>query len=467
MVAYATYDLPPSVIDSNRPADNSLADAIRQTQQQRSAHIDSLAASMPGEHVSLRTVSFPAGAARKIGELLAFELEAALPFAPEKAVIDFQPVRITDEAVEVLAVAVQQTDLRSELETWQHLGAEPKELAAGAAVLEGLCPLVPELQHAESQLLVCLDSARADVCLVEQQRCVAARTILHGGGSQSPQHAWADLVQELRRTLTGWRATYGSAIQQLWLGGCARVDDSGIAALARELDITARLIPLPMAPGVNFETSTAFMRATALAGRSLIRGKRINLRKGEFEATNALTALSHHRRLFLRAAAAVGVSLVFFVAAQAISVTRHRNRLRDRLGAVSETFLGTATPDVAEAKMLLAAGRASGDPLPKFTGFDALDAISNAIPTEIKHDVQRVHIDLGEEGQDGRLELQGTVGSIAERDRIAGTLKSHACFHEVELGRTTQAPDARRSYKLEADLQCGARTADKDSKGKR
>jgi hypothetical protein len=58
--------------------------------------------------------------------------------------------------------------------------------------------------------------------------------------------------------------------------------------------------------------------------------------------------------------------------------------------------------------------------------------------------------------------MQGTVGSIAERDRIVEQLQEHRCFAEVEKGSISTAAEDRKDYKLVVKIKCpsGPVTAD-------
>ncbi|MDH3844706.1 MAG: hypothetical protein OES69_12260, partial [Myxococcales bacterium] len=86
--------------------------------------------------------------------------------------------------------------------------------------------------------------------------------------------------------------------------------------------------------------------------------------------------------------------------------------------------------------------------------YDLLEAISESIPVEIAHDTRRLLIEIDDEGNSGRFEIQGRVGSIAERDRIVDELQSHRCFAEVEKGSISTAAEDRKDYKVVVKIDC-------------
>ena len=99
-------------------------------------------------------------------------------------------------------------------------------------------------------------------------------------------------------------------------------------------------------------------------------------------------------------------------------------------------------------------GRRIDDPLPRFDAYDVLEAISVSIPEDIQHDTRRLLIEIDDDGDNGRLEIQGTLGSIADRDRLVDALQEHSCFADVEKGSISTAVEDRKDYKLAVKVKC-------------
>ena len=125
-----------------------------------------------------------------------------------------------------------------------------------------------------------------------------------------------------------------------------------------------------------------------------------------------------------------------------------------QLAAVSSDLLGEETRSAMEARELLTGGPRVDDPLPRFDAYDVLEAISESIPTDIQHDTRRLLIEIDDDGDRGRFEIQGTVGTIAERDRLVQELQEHRCFTDVEKGSISTAVGDRKDYKVAVKVQC-------------
>src|SRR5687767_13502219 len=78
--------------------------AIRELIRQCGTPVPSIIAAMPGEESSIRRIELPAAAAKKIDELLPFEMEALVPFDAEHTLLDHQPIETADGKVRVLVV---------------------------------------------------------------------------------------------------------------------------------------------------------------------------------------------------------------------------------------------------------------------------------------------------------------------------------------------------------------------------
>ena len=100
--------------------------------------------------------------------------------------------------------------------------------------------------------------------------------------------------------------------------------------------------------------------------------------------------------------------------------------------------------------------------MPPATAYDILVSISSAVPEGIAHDLSRLSIDLGDARSGGRLEMQGTVGTIEEYDRIAEALTAIECLHALERGPLTNTTDGRRNYRIEADVLCASPDDEED-----
>lgn len=424
---------------------------------------DTIATVVPGEIVSLRALELPAGARKRLAEIIPFELESVLPYEPSDAVIGFQPIKTTPETLSVLTASVQRHHVVSVLAMLTAAGLEPTELAAGAAVLDGLPHIIPVLDTKGPILVLDIERDRTDVCLLESGRCVAARTLTVGLSGE--RDTSEELGRELQRTVAAFLA--GGASQPLAAYACgSAASTSGLSAwLTTLLSVTTELLALPMATQGGGAPQLGFARALALASRSILSRPRIDLRIGDLATTHRRVRLADHASLAIMCAVFVVLSAMFSLKMRQSLLTEERDALRARLGTVTEELFGEAIEDTAAVRERIENPR-NKDPLPRFDAFDALAAISAAIPEEIKHEVKRVRIDVAQEKHEGRLELQGALESLGSRDTIVGKLQAQGCFRDIELGRTSPIPgQSLINYQLEAVVACpGEGPLDKKAK---
>ena len=123
-----------------------LNEASRNLLRALGATPDAIVAGLAGEETSLRVIELPAAARKRIAEVLPFELETVLPYDPHDAIIDYQPIASDQGTLRVLSAAVLRPHVAQTLERLRQIGLEPRELAAGAAALDGLGILLPELK---------------------------------------------------------------------------------------------------------------------------------------------------------------------------------------------------------------------------------------------------------------------------------------------------------------------------------
>jgi type II secretion system protein L len=434
--------------DALRDSVRSLLDQLGQRSP------DGVVAELDGHEASLRIVDLPAGAAKRVGEVLPFELEAVLPFPVEEAVVDYQPIERDSETFRLLATAAPKSKVAARLEQLRDAGADARELAVGAAALEGLTPVLPQLQTGGPHVLVDVGEHTTDVCILREGRCHLARTLSSGMTSVREGRRGA-LEAQLRHTLANYRAQGGAEPEVVFLAGDAASFPNATEWLGEIAGVECRVLPLPPAEGADDSTRPRFARATALAGRVAYRGKRLDLRQGEFARPRAMGALRQHTRLIAICAAVVLLSFSFSSYARWAILADEREALRGELSRMTERLFDeeATTPD--QARALLTGKAGPSDPLPRFDAFDVLDAISRSVPDGITHDTRRLHIELEDKTHKGSFEMEASVDSNSEAEQIRGQLNEHRCIEKANIGRITSGPgNEGRSYRLEAVVKC-------------
>src|SRR4051812_30251318 len=165
---------------------------------------EACAIALTGEKSFYRRLELPAAAQKEIGNVLAFELEATVPFEMEDAIFDYRVLRGGDAAtVPVFAVLARTEDVRARIvPVREALGIEPERVGSGPLPLANLMSVMPELDRPASEgPLAILDVGehQSEIVVLLGGEAVFARTLSRGtAGLPESAHA---LARELRQTL--------------------------------------------------------------------------------------------------------------------------------------------------------------------------------------------------------------------------------------------------------------------------
>jgi len=158
---------------------------------------------------------------------------------------------------------------------------------------------------------------------------------------------------------------------------------------------------------------------------------------------------------------AVLLCLVFSLKARQSILVDEQNALTRELGETTQKVFGKRETNASKVQTMLKSPT-NENPLPRFDAYDALAALSDAVPEEITHEVRHLRISLAEEKKEGQIELQGGLGSIEQRDVVVSKLEAQGCFREIQRGRTSPGRNAEQlNYQLEAKLGCPGDTVAK------
>ena len=443
---------PDEVVDLRREAIAELFAMIRPPPDQVFVGLD-------GKEASVRPLDLPAGAAKKgrLADILPFELDDLVPFDMDDTIVDYQPISGDENVVRVMAAAVPRQRVAARIEELRRLGVDPRGMPVGAAALDGLTALIPELSSGGPHLIVEIERDNTEVCVLENGACTFARSHAFGIEEIGDERLQARALATLRRTLGAYRAGGGPAPLTSFLAGDAVTYAAQLAPLLASLgeDLAFNTLPMPAAPGADEFVRARFARAAALAGRSVLKGKRIDLRQGEFAQKRAMGELRQHGRVISVCVAAILLSFMYATYARYSVLSDENERLTTQLTDTTEAIFGEGTSSVAQAEVLLLSGVQTQDPLPTMDAYDVLNAITAAIPVDIDHKTRRLTIEIDDEAREGRFDLQGSVASIAERDTIAANLESHECFRDLDKGPTSPGQNNEGlNYRLEVTIQC-------------
>lgn len=449
---YASAPIAPSFDDESRVV--AIRDAVRSLVASSPRPADTIVAHLDGTEASLRALELPVAAAKQLDQVLPFELESLLPFDVADALVDHQPISRTPTTLKILACAVPKSKIEARLDRLRAYGADPRELAVGAAALDGLVPLVPALAEPGPIAVVHLDAETTDICILESGRPVLVRTVDEGVDALEQRRGHL-LAGALKRTLAAHRASGGAPPTHAYVSGRPDVVSSATSWLTETLEVETSVLPLPVAPGADSIFLPDFGRALALAGRPLGKGRRLNLRRGPFAPPRAIGGLREHAKLLGISAAFVFLSFLFSVGVRKSVLETEHAALVTRLESETHALFGQRASTAEAARRLMNGQDGVQDPLPRFDAFDALDLLSTKISPDIRHTTERLAIEMDDQARDGRIELSGTVPSITDRDTIAIALETHECVQGIERGPTSPVVgDTRQNYRMEVSLQC-------------
>jgi Tfp pilus assembly PilM family ATPase len=152
---------------------------------------------LPGDQLSIRTLELPFGDARKIDQVIGYELEGQIVHSLDEVVFDHVTVRSNDDGSSVLAVAARNEDVGAWLDALRAGGIDPRALYAAPVAYHALEIDDPRVDPDSGKVPAILDigHARANLFIGRDGFGISARTITRGG-----QHLTAALRDGLSIT---------------------------------------------------------------------------------------------------------------------------------------------------------------------------------------------------------------------------------------------------------------------------
>ena len=428
---------------------------------------DGVAVSIDGSRAAVRILSLPTSVQKQLGEVLAYELEAQIPFDMAESVFDYRllPVPKDSTNLSVLAAVARIADVRARIDVVKNaVGLEPERVGVGAFPLANLASVIPALAEpvaaadgtpqAEGPIVVLdLGTKSSEVIILKDGDPVFARTISFG--TEGLPATANRLAREIRTTIAAHRSQGGTTPVRLYLCGGGAFVTGGEGFLAAELELPVEIIPVPNVDLAELDPARLtemprFAKAIGLAiglGRSI----GLNLRKGPLAWERGFAWVRDKVPLLVGLAAVIVVSFAFSTLSKVHSLSKERETLEAALGEVTQEVLGEETSSAARAQELLAAQTTitDEDPMPHGDAFDVMVRLSEDIPQSMKHDIEELDF------QKGHVVLYGIVGTVADAQSIKESLGMERCFQDVKITRTNQQPGGdRQKYVMEFELKC-------------
>ncbi len=423
--------------------------------------LDAVGTTLEGRRCFVHKLAIPLTAEKTLLQVLPFELEALVPVDLDELVFDHELGRRNEAegTLEVFTVAARTEHVQERIALVREaLGREPESVGVAPAELAQLSALFPELNAPGPLALVELSEDGTDICILEQGRVKATRSLSLGTrgfpGSAEP------LGAQIRQTLVAYAVSSGATPVRAYLLGSGAGLEGVHAFFADRLGIPFETPFETTLDGLNAETSRMlprFARALATAQR-LARGKGLDLRQGPLAFQRGFGFLKEKTPLLLGLGGAVLISFVFATWAESRALSRERESLEAELQSITKVVFGQGTTDPEEAQSLItqSQGQKSEDPMPYMDGFGVAVALAEVIPESVVHDVEELDV------QKGKIALRGLVNSAEDAQTVSKALEDHRCIEGANISKITQVVNSdREKYVLEATIRCPEDPGDK------
>jgi general secretion pathway protein L len=441
-------------------------------------------ASVAGDRLSTRRVSFPFKDRRKIRAAVPFEVESQVPFDLADYFVDFEIASETPDRTEVVAALVPRTEVAVQLASLAEAQIAPRIVEAEGLALANLAAFFP---LPGTRVLADVGHRKTTLCLCVDGRAVAARTVPvaglaitqalakdlgidevaaerrkidHGvlgpGASGVAATAVVDrLARELVRTIGSLEALIpgrtedgAAAIDEVTLlGGTAhlhRLDEY----LAERTGLPVRRLDVPAGDAGNallaLGDPLVFAPALALALRGSMKASTgMNFRQDELAHRVDLLGMARELRTTGIIAAAAAFLALFAVGARTFVAGSRSDAIEKQAYALyAQAFPSAPAPPNVVTAMQQAVAQAQGraDTLGVYRGnLSALDVL-NEISARVPPDLEVVFEELAIDGQ--LVQIKGHTPAFGSVDRLRAELARYEPFSSITVGDITS--DARR-----------------------
>lgn len=488
-----------------RPRTQAVLAALGQAMRQVGAPPDRLILGLPGDLAAFRVLEFPFSDPKKVGAVLAYELEGQIPFEIDEVVHDHLLTRGPDGLGRALVGLVPVDRVAPLLDRLGQIRVDPDVLTLAPFGYQTLAPeagpaavpvVVVDVGHERTNLVVLRPGgdpllARTisrggahitrEIALRYQVSEERAEQIKHTYGQlpvlggpavagdrvpvvEATRAAVAPLVRSLRQTLLPLQSRSELAPQQVLLCG-------GTSALPGLTEYLAESLGLPVTTDLPLGCPTGpgargLVLAAGLARAGAERqGTGLNLRKGPL-ARKEQVSLLKRRALYFTWTAVVLLGLLVLGGFLRLSLLRAEEaQLRRRLAHATLQIFDRPMndPDAVEHKIsrALRSRKVTSLPIPDASAYALLSEISRRVPPRDKSklDVTRLYI------RPGKVDMTATAKDAKEVETVVEALKKIPCVKKVKQGRVTEVTvremidekvetDKRRQFKVDITHEC-------------
>ncbi len=294
--------------------------------------------SIPTDHVICRNIQVPFTDAKKIRQIVPFELEPRLAFPVDNLIIDFQKIDSTDNNTRLMVIAAEISRLKSILELASAHHMDPEALVPGAYATGWRLCQRPDMP--EDWILLDFSAGRCALLAVHRRKVCLMRSL---PAALSSADAAGLIAGHIQQSLAGMDEIIQGAFEPARIVA-SRVAQGGEVLLNQlsdrlgskieiiDLFETEGLKPAPEAPtattGLNNALACALMAAEGHPGA-------LNFRQGPLSARSRLL---EYRPLLLRAGAFLAAALLLALVSVLLDISSLERAVNDTKAQINHLF---------------------------------------------------------------------------------------------------------------------------------
>ncbi len=400
-----------------------------------------------GELASIRKVILPASAARRLDQVLKFELDEVLPFDIEDATFDYVETARSNKEIAVLSATIPTERLEELLAGLAAQNISPREV--GVDTFSYLNAIATGEEKDEVTAFVDIGHARTNIAILDPAE-PTVRTVLRGARQLTEKLAEAGavpyekaeifkreygltgkvgdvlreslrpLVREIQQTFKGHLASGGSRVTKVTLSGGGALLLGLDRYLADALGVPVDIYELPAKSPVRDEDDVrggTFALAYMLALREEVpRTKRIDIRRGSLAFRGDFESIKRQLKWVAVGVLAIILSWVVSSIAELSALADRVDSQKLALETRTKELFGRPMADPQEiAEELNGTVKKEESPMPVKDAFDVLIEISKRIPPTVVHDVEQLDI------KSKRVMMKGMVNADLKTESDADT----------------------------------------------
>ena len=472
---------------------------------------------LPGEMLTMRVLDLPFADARKIDQVVGYEMEGQMIHELHDVVLDHVVLSARgkpaegEEGCRALVVAARIEDIRTTMTGLQACHVDPRSLFAAPLLYRPLVPAAILEEAGEDRppgcrVVVDVGHRRTNVCFVVGDEAVFARTLLHGGEEvtkrlhQAANGTWTweqaengklqvgfvacrarpakttvemrvdavvreallPLVRDLRQTLTSFAAKDKAPVEELLLaGGGARL--TGLAGfLEDELGVPVHPLLAPPEPKEGPEEGLVpVVPEPSEADRFVLADAiaRIGARgTRELDLRRGEFQYRASFSIVRQRAPHLLLLAAALIACAGVYATMTLRRLSAEQRVLKTQFQSAAKEVFGDTRMeaadvSAALRRSQKDEMVTLPKATAYDLLDQ-ISNHIPA-TDKVTIDIDDlDIRAKKTAIKGTIDSAAAVDEIVAKLKEIECFEDISKGPITEVSGGAKQFSLAIASKC-------------